>query len=188
MNHAWLYQGKPVSVDMKTPTMLECLPNGKHSLYVQYALDRLSWMPLSLPASVTVSNLPWRIKAIVGANDNQTPMWKVHRQHQSLELPESESLSPFIYMDRSKMPPMTRALTFELSRTETSDFVITDIYAGSKIPPLPWQIFGTDRSDLLGESISYWQLNSFWYSSQLVASKQDYTAPNWATSDHTILI
>ena len=187
MNQTWLYQDRPVIVDINTPKMPECLPTGKHSLYVQIALSRLSWLPLRLPTAVTISNLPWQVKAIVAPNNGRVPIWKTHREHQRPELPESESLTPFVYADRSERLPMTRMLTFELAAADTENFVITDVYAGTRIPPLPWQVSLTDDR-LRAESLNFWRVNSFVYDSRLGASKNEYPAPNWATLEHTISI
>jgi hypothetical protein len=187
MNQTWLHQGRPVIVDIDTPKMPEYLPTGKHSLYVQIALSRLSWLPLLLPTAVTVGNLPWPVKAIVVPNDGQMPIWKTHRQHQRPELPESESLTPFVYADRTKKLPMTHMLTFELAEADTENFVITDVYPGTRIPPLPWQVSLTDDR-LRVESMNFWRVNSFVYDSNLVASKNEYPAPNWASLERTISI
>lgn len=186
MNHTWLYQESPVDVDIKHPTMLECLPGGKHSLYVQIALNRMSWLPLALPTSVTISNLPWPIKAIVIPNDGQTPIWRGHRQHQLPNVPESEILCPFIYPDRTRKMPMTRSLTIVLASGDTGGFVVTDVYPGERIPPLPWQVRDVNDGSSLQDSIDFWIDHSFPYDSHIVTSKREYSAPSWTKCEQTI--
>jgi hypothetical protein len=163
------------------------MPDGQHRLLVKKALDLLSKdTGPAIPSTVTIDDLPWPIKLTIEPNKGRKPLWSTHKRHASMPHIDREKLSPFIFMDRDLPLPMTKSLTIEIVGSNSHPSII-DIYPGSVVPSLPWQI---DHEENLLDymiSVTFWQEHSFLYDISCVATKLHDNAPSWHTSDLSLL-
>lgn len=185
--------GQPVTFATAIP---EYALGGRHGRVLVGAFERLSLQPLEL--SETKSTIvtvvvdgpgTWPINAIVMPNDDRKVYWAVHARHSHIDLPDQIKLSPFVYRDHGKQAPMTKALTLELTGTPKRP-ILMNVYAGTEIPPLPWEINHNDNPITFQKSVSFWQKRSFIYDVGSLANKKDdakkkvdlqSTAPAWHT-------
>ena len=193
----WLLNGNPVLIN-EPGYSSEYLPDAKHGLHVKKALDILSRRQLTFPTTVTIDEglswpskavdegLGWPVQAIVEPNRDRVPQWAVHVRHRLLAVDNHDKLSPFVMIDRDQRLPMTKALTVELAGTPECP-IMMNVYPGSAIPPLPWQLSPEDEADEYQWSLEFWRRHSFLYNKHHVGKSQS-PPPSWfaAPSCHSL--
>lgn len=181
----WLLNNRPVVIADDAHFSSEYLPDARHGLHVKNALDIVTKRQLAIPATVTVDGLGWPVKAIVEPNHGRRPLWGTYTQHRHLE---AQGLSPFVYIDRDQRLPMTKTLTLELTGTLERP-VMTNVYAGSEIPLLPWQL--SEDNDVIGyrQSLEYWASHSLLFGRSLIKEdKLQDTPPLWYVDQSSRLL
>lgn len=178
---AWSLRGKEVVVADNAHFSRKFLPTAEHRLYVQKAFDKLSDdQTFSVPVKVTVEDIAWPIKVAVEPNHGRKVRWAAHIQHQDALGLEQDKLCPFVYTDRDQRPLMTKSLTLEIVGTNDHP-VLQDVYAGTALPPLPWELSLESDVSLIQTSVVFWRRHSFLYDIGIVASKLHEDAPVWHT-------
>lgn len=171
----WSLRDTPVSTNFDAQLLL---PHGNHRLLIKRALDLLSREVSVLSSTVhTIYNLPWPIKSIIEPNVGREPLWAVHTRLPSDIGKKGQQLSPFICANRDIRPSMTKSLTIHITGTLDNP-VVTSVYPGEPLPPLPWTIDGNMNRTAYANSLEFWRRHSFLYD-KTIAYRQQELAPDW---------
>ncbi len=133
-------------------------PAGAFRDVIQEVLDSIGpWERGQDP--IETFDLPYHIgsRAVV-LTDSESPMWAVNPHHKA----RNPGQSPYIRLPNGDDRHRTRLATLELTGTVEKP-LLTRVYPGDYMPPLPWMKTAKNAPGGRDECLSFWMRHAFVY-------------------------
>jgi len=125
-------------------------------------------------------NLPrWIGARAVPLDVSEVPIWGINPHHKA----KNPGLSPFIELDQDDPRGRTNSATLELAG-ETDRPILTRVYPGKYMPPMPWMQSVDRAPDGLDECLKYWDTHAFVLRTHDIGPASP--APEWYTPPNTL--
>ena len=171
----YIYHNTPVIIPKEAEVSAAFRPNGgAFSETVQNVLDEVEpWEVQDAP--IETFDLPHLVGArAVLVSSDETPRWGIHPSHNArIPCP-----SPFIELGPRDRRHAIGMATLELAGTVDKP-ILTRVYPGDYIPPLPWMGSAADADGGPSECVRFWNRHAFVLRTRNTPKELSHSAPDW---------